>query len=157
MSVTGRRDAPLMTSNELPTRPPVRTWQLRALLTLTIHAAGRPVTVAELVDAVEATGFGLAGRSSKVVSDAVRGDVAKGWVRRVGRGRYAPGYLPRSSKTRLRGRVEQALRESQERSWAHDPGPGRRRDGFDGESASRAVAPPSCRSEAERWGCADGW
>lgn len=83
-------------------------WAWWALLTLSIHAAGRPVTVAELVDVVTREGVEPGGRPSKVISDALRAEVAKGWVRRVGRGLYAPGRLPRSSKSRLRARLERA-------------------------------------------------
>lgn len=90
-----------------PRRHTLTSWELRALLTLHIHAAGQ-ATVADLVEVVRREGVELAGRESKVVSDALRAEVAKGWVRRVRRGTYVPGRLPKSSKHRLRGRVDAA-------------------------------------------------
>lgn len=93
-------------------RPPTGwgTWELRALLTLAIHGGGR-TQIADLVAIVEREpGLHLHGRAGKVVSDALRAEVNKGWVRRVGRGWYEPGHLPRSSRYRLRARVERARR-----------------------------------------------
>ena len=88
-------------------------WELRALLTLTIHERGG-ATVAELADVVRAERVGTTVRESKLVSDSLRAEVAKGWVRRAGRGAYLPGRLPKSSKSRLRSR----LRAARERATA---------------------------------------
>lgn len=46
-------------------------WELRALLTLTIHERGG-VTVAELADVVRAERVGTTARESKLVSDSLR-------------------------------------------------------------------------------------
>jgi len=89
-------------------RPRYSTWALRALLTLAIHEARRPMSVAQLVDVVAFEGIDVDGRPSKVISDLLRTEVAKGWVVRVGRGVYAPGRLPKSSKSRLRARLRRA-------------------------------------------------
>ena len=86
-------------------RPMYSSWAFRALLTLAIHQAGRPMTVAQLVHVVDFEGIGVGGRPSKVISDSLRTEVAKGWVVRVRRGVYAPGRLPKSSKSRLRARL----------------------------------------------------
>jgi hypothetical protein len=108
-AVTGRGDDVAMErTDEDPRR--IDAWHLRALLTLLVHDARGTVTVTELVRGVTAAGFVLAGRPGKVVSDTLRGPVARGWVRRVGRGRYAPGYLPKSSRSRHRARVREARR-----------------------------------------------
>ncbi len=95
---------------EIHRRPPAGwgSWELRALLTLAIHERG-PITVARLVEIVESEpGLHLDRRTSKVVSDALRAEVAKGWVVRVRRGVYGPGRLSSASKWRLRARVERA-------------------------------------------------
>jgi len=68
------------------------------------------MTVPELVREVTAAGFALEGRPSKTVSDALRSPVARGWVRRVGRGRYAPGCMAKSTVHRLRRWVDAAQR-----------------------------------------------
>jgi hypothetical protein len=86
------------------------SWHLRSMLTLLVHRAGGPVTVVELVRAVEAEGFVLRGRPGKTVSDALRGPLRHGWVRRVGRGRYAPGRMAKSTASRHRARVREARR-----------------------------------------------
>lgn len=84
------------------------TWELRALLTLAIHSRG-PTELRDLVALTQREpGLRLHGRPSKVVSDALRAEVNKGWVRRVGRGVYGPGLLPKASKFRLRARVARA-------------------------------------------------
>ena len=67
----------------------VNGTELRYLLTTYLFDQG-PATVAELVDALMYHGFCATGRPSKVVSDALRGEMAHGRVRRLGRGRYGP-------------------------------------------------------------------
>jgi hypothetical protein len=108
-AVSGVGDDRMMQSEHYRIQP-IDAWHLRALLTLIVHSAGRTVTVKELVAAVEASGFVLGGRASKVVSDSLRSPVARGWVRRVRRGRYAPGHLPKATKSRHRSRVRDARR-----------------------------------------------
>jgi hypothetical protein len=89
--------------------PPLRGIELRYLLTVSLIDADRTRTVAELVDTVHAAGFALPGRASKAVSDALRWEIGKGRVWRVGRGRYAAGRMPRSTEWWLRARVTTVL------------------------------------------------
>nr|WP_234781395.1 hypothetical protein [Mycobacterium tuberculosis] len=56
-------------------------------------------------------GFGVRGRASKVVSEALRWEIGRDRVYRLGRGRYGPGYIPRSTEYRIHQRVL-ALRAS---------------------------------------------
>jgi hypothetical protein len=85
--------------------PPLRGIELRYLLTVSLLDADRSRTVVDLVDTVHAAGFALPGRASKAVSDALRWEIGKGRVQRVGRGRYAAGRMPRSTEWWLRARV----------------------------------------------------
>ena len=62
----------------------------------------RVMTVAELVDTLNAEGYELGGRASKVVSDALRWEVARGRVIRRSRGVYAYGETPPSTARRVR-------------------------------------------------------
>ena len=87
--------------------------ELRYALTHLVHERSpAESTVADLVDALNAHGVVLAGRPSKVVSDALRREVAAGRVRRVGRGRYVAGELPGGTKARVRERGLAYLRRS---------------------------------------------
>ncbi|MGF1598489.1 MAG: hypothetical protein ACFCVK_16425, partial [Acidimicrobiales bacterium] len=74
---------------------------LRFVLVGELMATGE-VTVAELVEAVTAAGYALAGRASKVISDALRWEVRRGRVVRLGRGRYAMGRVPATTRRRIR-------------------------------------------------------
>ena len=62
----------------------------------------REATIAQLVAALAEQGYRLAGRASKVVSDALRWETAPGRVTRVGRGRYRYRQAPRSRIRRAR-------------------------------------------------------
>lgn len=87
--------------------PWVRTLaglDLRYVLTLTLLNEG-PATVRELVRRLDQAGLCVAGRASKTVSDALRWEVRKGRVRRVGRAMYAPGRMPRSTEWWIRRQV----------------------------------------------------
>jgi hypothetical protein len=86
--------------------PSVRiTRSSRYRLTLALIAAGRPMTVAELTLALKGSGRMPGGRTSKVISDALRWEVRRGRVRRLGRGIYVAGEVPRSTQWWMRDQV----------------------------------------------------
>lgn len=87
----------------------VRGTELRYLLTLHLFIHG-PASVAELVEALAAQGFEVSGRASKTVSDALRWERGHSRVRRCGRARYGPGWMPRGTEYRIHKRV-MALRD----------------------------------------------
>ncbi|BBX46348.1 hypothetical protein GCM10009641_49340 [Mycobacterium cookii] len=82
----------------------LRGTDLRYVLTLHLALHG-PATVVELIDALDYHGFCLRGRPSKAVSDALRWEIEHGRVHRLGRGRYGPAYIPRSTEYRIHQRV----------------------------------------------------
>ncbi|MEY2397424.1 MAG: hypothetical protein QOJ00_598 [Actinomycetota bacterium] len=76
---------------------------LRYELCLVLHEArGRSLTVAEIIERVEADGFTLGPLPHKVVADALRWEVRRGRARRVRRGVFATGHLARSSESKMR-------------------------------------------------------
>jgi hypothetical protein len=81
---------------------------LRYVLTHYVHRL-REATVADLVGCLERDGLRVAGRPSKVVSDALRWEIKRGRVVRVGRGRYVAGYLPRGTENRIQRRYRLAV------------------------------------------------
>jgi hypothetical protein len=82
----------------------LRGIDLRYVLTMQLAHHG-PATVAELIDALDQQGFCVQGRPSKAVSDALRWEIEHGRVHRLGRGRYGPAYIPRSTDYRIHHRV----------------------------------------------------
>jgi hypothetical protein len=84
--------------------PYLRGIELRYVLAFHLANQG-PATVGELIDAVNHQGFSFRGRPSKAVSDALRWEIEHGRVHRLGRGRYGPGYIPRSTEYRIHQRV----------------------------------------------------
>jgi hypothetical protein len=96
----------------MPTDPTARwnvaTADVRYLLTWYIHREGE-VRVPDLVELLERRGVRIPGRPSKVVSDALRAEMRRGRVVRLGRGRYGPGHMPRSTAHRI-GRRARAVR-----------------------------------------------
>jgi hypothetical protein len=87
----------------------LRGTELRYVLTNHLHVHG-PATIAELADGLARHGFGVKGRVSKCISDALRWEMGYDRVRRLGRGRYGPGPMPRGTEHRIHKRVL-ALRE----------------------------------------------
>ncbi|MEM8905052.1 MAG: hypothetical protein AAGF02_15220 [Actinomycetota bacterium] len=87
------------------TAPSLRGLELRYALVLVLVDAGRPISVAELARALERRGFRIAGRPGKVISDALRWEVRRGRVDRVGLDRYRRGRLARSTLHRMRHRI----------------------------------------------------
>jgi hypothetical protein len=63
-----------------------------------------PASISELAEAVAWQGFAVAGRASKSISDALRWEMGYGRVRRLGRGLYGPGWLPRGTEHRIHKR-----------------------------------------------------
>ena len=87
---------------------------LRYVLTETIWERG-PSTVGELVARVGDLGVVLRGRPSKVVSDELRWEIARGRVERLGRGRYGPGAMPRQTRAWIQARVQAIVEQQSER------------------------------------------
>jgi hypothetical protein len=98
----------------------LRALELRHLLTWLIHRDGT-LTVRGMVTLLESDGFSTLGRPSKAISDALRWEVARGRVRRVGRGRYAAGRIPRTTADRIRRRVERIYAGEATSYWAIMP------------------------------------
>jgi hypothetical protein len=78
--------------------------ELRYALTMYLLQHG-PTTVSELIEAMEWQGFDIVGRASKQVSDALRWERRRGRVRRIARGLYGPGHVPRATEYRIHQRV----------------------------------------------------
>ena len=78
--------------------------ELRYVLTMHLAQHG-PATIAELIPALNHHGFTVRGRPSKTISDALRWEMEHGRVHRLGRGRYGPAYIPRSTEHRIHQRV----------------------------------------------------
>jgi hypothetical protein len=89
--------------------------ELRYVLTMYLVQHG-PQTVNELIDAIRWQGFDVDGRVSKQVSDALRWERRRGRVRRLARGLYGPGFLPRATEYRIYQRVL-ALRAAAKPLW----------------------------------------
>ena len=85
---------------------------LRYVLTWHLVEAGAVLSVGQLVRAVAGDGFGLPAPGNKVVSDALRWEVARGRVVRVGRGRYRSGTMPKATKSRIGTRVRALRRDA---------------------------------------------
>ena len=78
---------------------------LRYALVVTLLDHRRPMDVAELVEQLRRDGYDVWGRPSKTVSDALRWEVRRGRVRRLGRGVYGPGTMARSTEWYIRQRA----------------------------------------------------
>jgi hypothetical protein len=78
---------------------------LRRVLVTWLMDAGPdcPLTVPELAQRLEQARLHVRGRGGKAVSDALRWEVRRGRVLRVGRGRYVVGgQIPRSTAWKIR-------------------------------------------------------
>lgn len=79
--------------------------RLRELLVLILLREAAPMTIAALAAAVEARGFRIEGRAGKVVSDQLRYELARGRVRRLGRGLYVVDTVTRQARWRMERRI----------------------------------------------------
>ena len=96
----------------------LRGTELRYALTMYLLQHGAQ-TVTELIDGLDWQGFAVTGRPSKAISDALRWERRRGRVRKLGRARYGPGVLPRSTEYRIHRRVL-AMRAEASRLTAKD-------------------------------------
>ena len=87
----------------------LRRTNLRYVLTMNLAVHG-PATIHDMIELLTDQGFATHGRPSKAISDALRTEQVRGRVRRIGRGRYAPGSMPRGTEHRIHQRWL-ALRE----------------------------------------------
>jgi len=99
----------------METRHQLKGIELRYALTMYLLQHG-PTTVDELIKSLEWQGFEIGGRPSKHVSDALRWERRRGRVRRVARGLYGPGFVPRGTAYRIYNRV-MALRVAAKPLW----------------------------------------
>jgi hypothetical protein len=99
----------------METRHQLKGIELRYALTMYLLQHG-PTTVDELIKALEWQGFDIGGRASKQVSDALRWERRRGRVRRLARGLYGPGFVPRGTEYRIYHRV-MALRAAAKPLW----------------------------------------
>ena len=83
--------------------------ELRSVLVVVLLDAASPRTVSDLVEALRGAGFDLGARPGKAVSDALRWEVRRGRVVRLGRGRYGPGSMPKSTAWDIRRRASVVL------------------------------------------------
>jgi hypothetical protein len=89
----------------------LRGIELRYVLTMQLSSHG-PASIPELADALAWHGFGVAGRPSKSIADALRWEMGYGRVRRLGRGLYGPDCMPRGTEHRINKRVMALRRQA---------------------------------------------
>jgi hypothetical protein len=103
----------------------LRGIELRYVLTMHVFHHGA-TTITDLVEAVTSQGFAVATPPPKAVSDALRWEMRRGRVHRLGRGRYGPGWMPRGTEHRIHKRVLKLRTEAANRAEAGtqhlDPG-----------------------------------
>ena len=100
-----------------PTDPRRRPKPILVRYAMTDLMAGperRVWRVAELVEALLASGFDLGPQPSKWVSDLLRAEVRRGRVARGGWGRYRAGDIPGGTRRRIRKRARMARQAAAE-------------------------------------------
>jgi len=99
-----------------PTVKNLRGIELRYVLTWHLALHGR-ASITDLVEALAFHGFDVDDPAGKSISDALRWERRRGRVRRIARGAYSPGEMPRGTEHRIHRRVL-ALRAATNRSEA---------------------------------------
>ena len=92
--------------------------ELRYMLAVTLDIHGS-ASIFDLSEQLEYPGFSLPGRASTTVSDALRWEMRRGRVRRLRRGVYGPGQMPRSTEHYIHKRAA-ALRDEADRCVGRD-------------------------------------
>lgn len=95
----------------------LRGTELRYALTMQLLHNG-PTTITGLVEGLTSQGFDVGSPAPKQVSDALRWERRRGRVRRLARGLYGPGQMPRGTEYRLQRRVLALREEARNRSEA---------------------------------------
>ena len=95
---------------------PITGRPLRCLLIDILASSVGPMSIAGLVDELERLSTPLAGRPSKVVSDALRWEIRNGRVARCGRGQYRFAGAPVTTLARIRRRARAVRRHLAERT-----------------------------------------
>lgn len=93
-------DSQILADSEFIADIPLRGRALRFVLVDELRQRDA-MTVAEMVTVMAGYGFDLGGRASKVISDALRWELARRRVRRLGRGVYCYVGAPRSTARRI--------------------------------------------------------
>ena len=83
----------------------LRGINLRSWIILQLPATGT-ITVAQLVERLHHSGLTVTDRASKAISDALRWETRRGRAVRLERGRYALGRLARTTRHRMRRRLD---------------------------------------------------
>ena len=89
-------------------RPTLRGLDLRSAVVVLLLARQRPATLVDLASMLRRDGFDVGPAPTKTIADALRWEVRRGRVARVGRGIYAAGTVAKASKHRMRTRVAAA-------------------------------------------------
>ncbi len=84
---------------------PLSGKQLRWVVCVLLHDAGKTMSVHDIVTVLQSTGYVIAGRPGKTVSDALRWEVGRGRVVQAKRGSYSAGFMQRSTEYSMRRRV----------------------------------------------------
>ncbi|MGE2726783.1 hypothetical protein [Mycolicibacterium pulveris] len=82
----------------------LRGIELRYVLTHNLDGHGQ-ASIYEMLELLAHQGFAVVGNPSKAVSDALRWELRRGRVRRIRRGVYGPGTMPRSTEYYIHQRV----------------------------------------------------
>lgn len=127
----------------------LRGINLRSWITLELMRERRSMTIAELVPRAEASGFRLPTRTSKALSDALRAEVHRGRVRRLGRGRYVAVHhrVPRTTRWRMHQRMKACRRRLESVRVSHHASTAEpvARPMNDGDRSGRAATPGLAR------------
>ncbi len=107
-----------MTTSRIPQRKVLQGIDLRYMLAVNLNIHGS-ASIFELIEQLDYQGFSIPGRASKTVSDALRWEMRRGRVRRLRRGVYGPGQMPRSTEHYIHARAA-ALRDEADRSVGRD-------------------------------------
>ena len=92
--------------------------ELRYMLAVNLAIHGS-ASIFEILEQLDYQGFSIPGRPSKTVSDALRWEMRRGRVRRLRRGVYGPGQMPRSTEHYIHQRAA-ALRDEADRGMGRD-------------------------------------
>lgn len=98
----------------------LRGIELRYVLTMDLFLHG-PATITLMVQRIESHGFDVASPAPKTVSDALRWERRLGRVRRLGRGTYDAGEMPRGTEHRIHQRVLALRAEAESLRGGHKP------------------------------------